>query len=52
MIDQEQADRIEAKLDKVIEFTEQAQAALAGFAAGPGASVMKALMRGVGAGGR
>lgn len=50
MVTQEQADRIEAKLDKVIEFTEQAKAALETFANGPMSKVFAAMTRSMGAG--
>jgi hypothetical protein len=47
---QEQADRIEAKLDKLIEFSEQVGQAIQGFTTGPGAKILSAMARGMGAG--
>ena len=49
-ITKEQADRIEAKIDDLLKFTEQAKEALASFASGPAAKMMAAMARGLGGG--
>lgn len=48
--EQTQADRIEAKLDQLIEFADQVKKALDGFASGPAAKMFAAMARGIGAG--
>lgn len=45
-----QLDRIEAKLDQVIEFTETAKGALENFMTGPGAKMMAVMSRAMGGG--
>ena len=52
MVTQEQADRIEAKLDQLIEFRDQAAQALQAFTSGPMARMLASMAKGMGGGGR
>lgn len=52
MVTQEQANRIEGKLDELLEFADQVKAAIEGFSTGPMAKLMAGMVRGVGGGGR
>lgn len=52
MVTQEQADRIEGKLDQLIEFARKVETAIEGFSTGPMAKILAGMARGVGGGGR